>query len=85
VSGSGELANKQVQAERRRIAALLHDGPIQELTAAHLLLNSAIAGRPDTANDPVLQQGLRSLEAAVESCRALMQDLVDEDDGEPGA
>lgn len=59
-------------AERRAIAKRLHDGPVQELTAALLYLDLAAADAP---SDRVLAKGLAAVRAAVDSTRALLDDL----------
>jgi signal transduction histidine kinase len=65
-----------VAADRQELAGRLHDGPVQELTAAQLLLDSALWGvdLPAGARDP-LEQGLGALRAAIAGCRTLMADL----------
>jgi signal transduction histidine kinase len=65
-----------VRGDRARTSARLHDGPVQELTAATLLLDSALWGQAIDADarEPV-EQGLAALRAAISSCRALMTDL----------
>jgi signal transduction histidine kinase len=71
--GTGEDA---VQTERRRIAELIHDGPVQELTAAQMLIETAVTQSLAARDDAMLQRGLEMLRAAVLSCRTLMRDLA---------
>lgn len=69
-----------IGAERRGIATRLHDGPVQELTAAQLLLDSALwaDGLPDAVRG-TLERGLAALGMAMESCRRLMGELAGRD------
>jgi signal transduction histidine kinase len=62
-----------VRTDRRATASRIHDGPVQELTAAQLLLDSATWGAqlPASVNDP-LQQGISALRSAIGGCRAIM-------------
>lgn len=54
------------------VARRLHDGPVQDLTAAQLLLDSALS-----ADSPELRdRGLVALRAAITTSRALMRDLL---------
>jgi signal transduction histidine kinase len=64
-------------AERRRIAATLHDGPVQELVATAFAAESAAVGAAATGNSAVAGQ-IRGLAAAVRgNIRVLRSLLVD--------
>lgn len=64
-------------AERRRIAATLHDGPVQELAATSFAV-SATAERADAVGQAALGSELRDLSGTVRSSiRALRSLLVD--------
>lgn len=73
-----EAATAAVQAvewERARMARILHDGPVQELTAALLFLDGAT--QSGTAPNPaLLQRGMETLQEAIRSCRRLMDQLT---------
>lgn len=64
--------------ERRRIAATLHDGPVQELVASSLVVSGA-AEQAAAAGRPELAQGIReaatTIRASVASLRSLLVDL----------
>ena len=64
-----------LEAERRRTAALLHDGPVQDLTAALLFFDGATQDR--MAPDPdLVERGMDAVRAAVTSSRNLMDVMV---------
>lgn len=65
-----------LRRERQAVAALLHDGPVQDLTAAQLLLDSAMWG-PSLSDDVLtpLKQSLAALRAAITGARGLMGEL----------
>lgn len=68
-----------VAADRQALAAALHDGPVQHLTAAQLLLDSAMwSGQeiPPTAREPI-EQGLAALLQGIGGCRDLMRRLAE--------
>lgn len=68
-------------ADRGYLANLLHDGPVQDLTAAQLMLDSALlAGEPDPTG---LERVLSAVQGAVRSLRGLMRDLAPPDDEDP--
>lgn len=71
-----------VAAERRRAAAALHDGPVQELTAALLFLDGATLGAGAIDGD-LVRRGSDALRSAVMSCRAMMDDLSRPLPGQP--
>jgi two-component system, NarL family, sensor kinase len=66
------------QEERRRLAELLHDGPIQQLSAIAQMLDAGLAdltsGETERAAD-VLSRGLELARDAVRDLRALCDDL----------
>ncbi|GAB3599130.1 sensor histidine kinase [Angustibacter peucedani] len=63
--------------ERRRVAATLHDGPVQELAATSFAVAGA-AARADAAHQPELSQELQAAAGSVRSSiRALRSLLVD--------
>ncbi len=63
--------------ERASLAARLHDGPVQDLTAAQLLLDSALwAGDIPPEVRGTLDQGLDALRSAITAARGLMGDLA---------
>ncbi len=66
------------QEERRRLAELLHDGPIQQLSAIAQMLDAGLAdltsGDAERATD-VLSRGLELARDAVRDLRALCDDL----------
>lgn len=70
-----EAIGEAVAHERHALASRLHDGPVQELTVAVLLLDGPHGGR---AAD---EQGLTALRAAAASCRALMGALTEPERG----
>jgi signal transduction histidine kinase len=74
-----------VSAERAALAATIHDRPVQELTAAQLLIDSALWGDdvPGSVREP-LEQGLEALRQAITSCRGIMAELQGRRPG-PGA
>jgi len=64
-------------AERRRIAATLHDGPVQDLVASSFVAAGS-AARAEAAGDPGLAGDLRGLAGAVRgNIRVLRSLLVD--------
>jgi two-component system, NarL family, sensor kinase len=66
------------QEERRRLAELLHDGPIQQLSAISQMLDAGLAdlnaGDVERASD-VMSRGLEMAREAVRDLRALVDDL----------
>lgn len=66
------------QEERRRLAELLHDGPIQQLSAIAQMLDAGLAdlnsGDTERASD-VMSRGLELARDAVRDMRALVDDL----------
>lgn len=64
--------------ERRRIAATLHDGPVQELVAASLAVSGA-AAQADAAGQPALAEDISeaagAVRASVASLRSLLVDI----------
>jgi two-component system NarL family sensor kinase len=66
------------QEERRRLAELLHDGPIQQLSALAQMLDSGLAdltaGETERATE-VVSRGLALARDAVRDMRALVDDL----------
>jgi signal transduction histidine kinase len=62
-------------AERRRIAALLHDGPVQDLVGAgyHLGAASSAVGGTDAAD--ILDTAETTVRGTVQSLRALLVDI----------
>jgi signal transduction histidine kinase len=66
------------QEERRRLAELLHDGPIQQLSAIAQMLDTGLAdltsGDTERATD-VMSRGLELARDAVRDMRALVDDL----------
>jgi len=64
---------------RQDLAHRLHDGPIQELTAAQLFIEGVVlrleAEGGDESIQQSLQRGLTALKAATLGCRALMENL----------
>ena len=67
-----------VAVERRRLAAQMHDGPLQSLTAAQLLLDSTV---PLITQMPAevrnrLEQAMAAMRDANAACRARIDDLA---------
>jgi len=66
------------QEERRRLAELLHDGPIQQLSAIAQMLDAGLgdlaAGNPESATE-VFGRGLELARDAARDLRALCDDL----------
>lgn len=66
------------QEERRRLAELLHDGPVQQLSAIAQMLDAGLAavrkGEGDRAGE-ILDRGLELARAAARDLRALCDDL----------
>jgi signal transduction histidine kinase len=66
------------QEERRRLAELLHDGPVQHLSAIAQMLDAALAtlreGEDERA-DEILTRGLELARTASRDLRALCDDL----------
>jgi signal transduction histidine kinase len=72
-----ERAVDASDAERRRVAASLHDGPVQELVATSFAAAGA-AGQADALGQPALGAVLRDLAAALRgNVKALRSLLVD--------
>lgn len=69
----------EAERVRRRVAHRLHDGPIQELTAAQLFLDGVAlrmdAQQIDTVLRDSLERGLEALRNATVACRWLMDSL----------
>lgn len=69
-----------VQAERRRIAHVLHGGIIQQITALSLAIDSALLhdgeGRRDQLRS-ALQTAREIADLTVADCRALIDELAD--------
>jgi two-component system NarL family sensor kinase len=66
------------QEERRRLAELLHDGPVQQLAALAQMLDAALAamrGGEETAADEILARGLNLARDATQDLRALCDEL----------
>jgi signal transduction histidine kinase len=72
-----EALEVALQGERREVAARLHDGLVQDLTAAQLLLDSALwsDALPGDVRSP-LEDGLAALRSAISGARVLMGDLL---------
>jgi two-component system, NarL family, sensor kinase len=67
-----EVVLELLRRQRRRLAARLHDGPVQELTAAGLFLDAA-------AGDTGMVAGaVRSVSRAVHATRGLMRQLAED-------
>jgi two-component system NarL family sensor kinase len=66
------------QEERRRLAELLHDGPVQHLSALAQMVDAGLAavreGEPDRA-DEILTRGLELARDTARELRALCDDL----------
>ena len=66
------------QEERRRLAELLHDGPVQQLAAIAQMLDAAVAalraGESERA-DEIASRGLELARGATRDLRALCDDL----------
>jgi len=70
------IAQDQLQAERRRIAQMLHDGILQDLTVAGLRLGALERSNGATAAElQALAQWLRERQAVL---RDLVSDLSEE-------
>jgi signal transduction histidine kinase len=79
VASAVEAIGAAVDADRQQVAARLHDGPVQHLTAAQLLLDSAMwSGEdiPDAARAPI-EQGLAALLQGIGGCREIMRELAE--------
>ena len=66
------------QEERRRLAELLHDGPVQHLAAIAQMLDAGLASLRDGETQPaddVLTRGLALTRDAMRDLRALCEDL----------
>jgi len=61
--------------ERRRIAALLHDGPVQELVGASYFIGAASMGVAGTDAERTLDDAERTVRATVDTLRALLLDI----------
>ena len=76
----------EAERVRQRLAHRLHDGPIQELTAAQLFLDGLALRMESDGADPALRQslerGLEALRNATLGCRRLMDSLRPGLDGE---
>lgn len=73
-----ERAVDASEAERRRIAASLHDGPVQDLAATSFVIAGATAraqaaGRDDLAGE--LQGAAQSVRTSIRSLRTLLVDI----------
>jgi two-component system NarL family sensor kinase len=62
-------------AERRRIAALLHDGPVQELVGASYFIGAAGATVVGTDAGRTLDEAETTVRATVQTLRALLLDI----------
>jgi signal transduction histidine kinase len=66
------------QEERRRLAELLHDGPVQQLSAISQMLDAGIAtardGETERAQE-IFERGLELARLATRDLRALCEDL----------
>ncbi len=62
-------------AERRRIAALLHDGPVQDLVGAGYHLGAAAHAVRGTAAEATLEAAETTVRGTVQSLRALLVDI----------
>ena len=72
-----EAALESSSLERRRVAAELHDGPVQDLAGLSFSL-AAAAGRAPDATDPATVEALRGgADAAREATRRLRAAVVD--------
>lgn len=71
-------------AERRRVAALLHDGPVQELVGASYFIGAASIRTHDTDAGRILEEAERTVQATVASLRALLLDVYPPALGELG-
>lgn len=69
--------------ERRRIAADLHDGVVQELAGISYTLSAAATAAPEDARQAAAASG-RQLRSAVGSLRALLVDIYPPDLGSEG-
>lgn len=76
----------EAERVRERVAHRLHDGPIQELTAAQLFLDGLALRLEEEQGDPVVRQslerGLAALREATSGCRRIMESLRPGLDGE---
>jgi len=61
--------------ERRRISALLHDGPVQELVGASFFIGAASMGVAGTDAERTLNEAERTVRATVDTLRALLLDI----------
>lgn len=61
--------------ERRRISALLHDGPVQELVGASFFIGAASMGVAGTDAERTLDEAERTVRATVDTLRALLLDI----------
>ncbi|MCU1472511.1 ATP-binding protein [Amnibacterium sp.] len=62
-------------AERRRVAALLHDGPVQDLVGAGYHLGAASSAVRGTETGDVLDAAETTVRGTVQSLRALLVDI----------
>lgn len=76
-----DLMRRAVDAsdeERRRIAATLHDGPVQELVASSLAVSGAAAAASGAGQEPLaedIRSAATTVRASVASLRSLLVDL----------
>jgi two-component system NarL family sensor kinase len=66
------------QEERRRLAELLHDGPVQQLSAISQMIDAGLAAARDgdaARADEILDRGLELARTATRDLRALCEDL----------
>jgi two-component system NarL family sensor kinase len=66
------------QEERRRLAELLHDGPVQQLAALSQMMDAALAALRDDDSvpaDEILARGLALAREATQDLRALCDEL----------
>ena len=76
-----ELSERALEAsasERRRIAATLHDGPVQELAATSFAVAGAAAGaaaRGESTAAHALEQAAATVRSSIRSLRTLLVDI----------
>lgn len=81
------LLQKAIDAsdtERRRIAALLHDGPVQELIGASHFIGAAGIRMDSTDAGRILDEAEKTLLATIDALRALLLDIYPPDLEERG-
>ncbi len=73
-----QLLMKAIDAsdrERRRIAAMLHDGPVQDLVGAGYRIGAAATAVHGTVAGDTLEEAESTMRATVQSLRALLVDI----------